>query len=110
MSIAVQLFSWLCLAVSLLSFGFFECKKFSSLSHFQFAITFLQSQEKQVLKQLAEKREREKEVLTKAQEVNNNYSKMTEEKLNHKLELIQENRMAHLNAVKQRLGRKSECI
>ncbi len=62
-----------------------------------------------MLKQLAEKRERE-EVLTKAQEVNNNYSKMTEEKLHHKMELIQENRMAHLNAVKQRLGRKSECI
>uniref|UniRef100_A0A9J7YJL6 ADP-ribosylation factor-related protein 1 n=4 Tax=Cyprinus carpio TaxID=7962 RepID=A0A9J7YJL6_CYPCA len=64
------------------------------------------SQEKQVLKQLAEKREREKEVLTKAQEVNNNYSKMTEEKLHHKMELIQENRMARLNALKQRLREK----
>ncbi|ROK31089.1 Stathmin-3 [Anabarilius grahami] len=64
------------------------------------------SQEKQVLKQLAEKREREKEVLNKAQEVNNNYSKMTEEKLNHKMELITENRMARLNALKQRLREK----
>ncbi|XP_058634186.1 stathmin-3 [Onychostoma macrolepis] len=64
------------------------------------------SQEKQVLKQLAEKREREKEVLTKAQEVNNNYSKMAEEKLHHKMELIQENRMARLNALKQRLREK----
>uniref|UniRef100_A0A8C1KLX5 Stathmin n=1 Tax=Cyprinus carpio TaxID=7962 RepID=A0A8C1KLX5_CYPCA len=64
------------------------------------------SQEKQVLKQLAEKREREKEVLTKAQEVNNNYSKMTEEKLHQKMELIQENRMARLNALKQRLREK----
>lgn len=59
-----------------------------------------------MLKQLAEKREREKEVLTKAQEVNNNYSKMAEEKLHHKMELIQENRMAHLNALKQRLREK----
>ncbi|XP_067314833.1 stathmin-3 isoform X1 [Pseudorasbora parva] len=64
------------------------------------------SQEKQVLKQLAEKREREKEVLNKAQEVNNNYSKMTEEKLNHKMELNKENRMARLNALKQRLREK----
>ncbi|KAK2889662.1 hypothetical protein Q8A67_015037 [Cirrhinus molitorella] len=64
------------------------------------------SQEKQVLKQLAEKREREKVVLNKAQEVNNNYSKVTEEKLNHKMELIQENRMARLNALKQRLREK----
>uniref|UniRef100_A0A8C1MA32 Stathmin n=1 Tax=Cyprinus carpio TaxID=7962 RepID=A0A8C1MA32_CYPCA len=64
------------------------------------------SQEKQVLKQLAEKREREKEVLNKAQEVNNNYSKMTEEKLHHKMELNQENRMARLSALKQRLREK----
>ncbi|KAG1930153.1 stathmin-3 [Pimephales promelas] len=64
------------------------------------------SQEKQVLKQLAEKREREKEVLNKAQEVNNNYSKITEEKLQHKMELIKENRMARLNALKQRLREK----
>ncbi len=54
---------------------------------------------------MAEKREREKEVLTKAQEVNNNYSKMSEEKLHHKMELIQENRMA-LNALKQHLREK----
>ncbi|XP_051986133.1 stathmin-3 [Xyrauchen texanus] len=64
------------------------------------------SQEKQVLQQLAEKREREREVLNKAQEVNNNFSKMAEEKLNQKMELITENRMAHLNALKQRLREK----
>ncbi len=48
------------------------------------------------------------EVLTKAQEVNNNYSKMAEEKLHHKTELIQENRTAHLNALKQRLREKGQ--
>ncbi|KAF6101280.1 stathmin 2 [Phyllostomus discolor] len=39
------------------------------------------SQEAQVLKQLAEKREHEREVLQKALEENNNFSKMAEEKL-----------------------------
>ncbi|XP_055070044.2 stathmin-3 isoform X2 [Misgurnus anguillicaudatus] len=63
-------------------------------------------QEMKVLRHLAEKREREKEVLHKAQELNNNYSKMTEEKLNHKMEQIQENRTARLNALKQRLREK----
>ncbi|XP_056607185.1 stathmin-3 [Triplophysa dalaica] len=63
-------------------------------------------QEKQILLQLAEKREREKDVLHKAQEVNNNYSKTTEEKLNHKMEQTEENRTARLNALKQRLRQK----
>ncbi|XP_036427089.1 stathmin-3 [Colossoma macropomum] len=64
------------------------------------------SQEMQILKQLAEKREHEKEVLNKAQEVNNNYSKMAEEKLNHKMEVSSENRTARLSALKQRLREK----
>ncbi|XP_071386285.1 stathmin-3 [Centroberyx affinis] len=64
------------------------------------------SQEALVLKQLAEKREHEQEVLCKAREENNNFSKQTEEKLNHKMELNQENREAHLNALKQRLREK----
>ncbi|CAB1315510.1 unnamed protein product, partial [Coregonus sp. 'balchen'] len=53
--------------------------------------------------ELAEKREHEREVLHKALEENNNFSKMAEEKLNHKMEVNKENREAHLNALKQRL-------
>ncbi|XP_060774242.1 stathmin-3 [Neoarius graeffei] len=64
------------------------------------------SLEKQILKQLSEKREHEREVLNKAHEVNNNYSRLAEEKLNHKMELRSENRMAHLSALKQRLREK----
>ncbi|MDG2614594.1 hypothetical protein P7M57_23890, partial [Vibrio parahaemolyticus] len=41
------------------------------------------SHEAEVLKQLAVKREHEKEVLQKASEENNNFSKMAEEKLTH---------------------------
>ncbi|XP_033907597.1 stathmin-3 isoform X1 [Acipenser ruthenus] len=64
------------------------------------------SQEAQVLKQLAEKREHEREVLHKALEENNNFSRMAEEKLNYKMEVNKENREAHLNALKQRLREK----
>ncbi|XP_036389993.1 stathmin-3-like isoform X2 [Megalops cyprinoides] len=64
------------------------------------------SQEAQVLRQLAEKREHEREVLHKALEENNNFSKMAEEKLNHKMEVNKENREAHLNALKLRLREK----
>lgn len=66
----------------------------------------LQSQEALVLKQLAEKREHERQVLHKALEKNNNFSKMAEEKLNYKMEVNKENREAHLNALKQRLREK----
>lgn len=45
-----------------------------------------------MLKQLAEKREHEREVLQKALEENNNFSKMAEEKLILKMEQIKENR------------------
>ncbi|XP_028854150.1 stathmin-3 [Denticeps clupeoides] len=64
------------------------------------------TQEAQILKNLSEKREHEKEVLSKAHKGNNNFSKMAEEKLNHKMEVTKENRTAHLNALKQRLRQK----
>ena len=55
-----------------------------------------QTQEAQVLKQLAERREHEREVLHKALEENNNFSRLAEEKLNYKMELSKEIREAHL--------------
>ncbi|KAL8181988.1 UNVERIFIED_CONTAM: hypothetical protein K2H54_038013 [Gekko kuhli] len=64
------------------------------------------SQEAQVLKQLAEKREHEREVLQKALEENNNFSKMAEEKLIQKMEQIKENREANLAALIERLQEK----
>lgn len=65
-----------------------------------------QSQEAQVLKHLAEKREHEREVLQKALEENNNFSKMAEEKLILKMEQIKENREANLAALIERLQEK----
>ncbi|XP_029357353.1 stathmin-3 isoform X2 [Echeneis naucrates] len=64
------------------------------------------SQEAQVLKHLAEKREHEQEVLHKVHEENNNFSKKTEEKLIQKMEVIKEKREAYLSALKQRLREK----
>ncbi|XP_059810847.1 stathmin-2b isoform X4 [Hypanus sabinus] len=61
------------------------------------------SQEAQILKQLAEKREHEREVLQKAMEENNNFSRTAEEKLIIKMELNKENREAHLAALMERL-------
>lgn len=66
----------------------------------------LQSHEAEVLKQLAEKREHEKEVLQKAIEENNNFSKMAEEKLTHKMEANKENREAQMAAKLERLREK----
>lgn len=60
-----------------------------------------------MLKQLAEKREYVQEVLHKAREENNVFSKRTEEKLIQKMEVNKENREAHLNALKQRLREKA---
>ncbi|XP_077453829.1 stathmin-2a isoform X1 [Stigmatopora argus] len=60
-------------------------------------------QEIQVLRTLAEKREHERDVLFKALEENNNFSKMAEEKLQMKMEQIKENREAHLAAMMERL-------
>lgn len=65
-----------------------------------------QSHEAEVLKQLAEKREHEKEVLQKAIEENNNFSKMAEEKLTHKMEANKENREAQMAAKLERLREK----
>ena len=59
-----------------------------------------------MLKQLAEKREHEREVLQKALEENNNFSKMAEEKLILKMEQIKENREANLAAMIERLQEK----
>ena len=69
-------------------------------------VSLPQSQEAQVLKQLAEKREHEREVLQKALEENNNFSKMAEEKLILKMEQIKENREANLAAIIERLHEK----
>lgn len=66
-----------------------------------------QTQEAQVLKQLAEKREHEREVLHKALEENNNFSRLAEEKLNYKMELSREIREAHLAALRERLREKA---
>lgn len=65
-----------------------------------------QTQEAQVLKQLAERREHEREVLHKALEDNNNFSRLAEEKLNYKMELSKEIREAHLAALRERLREK----
>ncbi|XP_046899910.1 stathmin-2a [Hypomesus transpacificus] len=64
------------------------------------------SQEAQVLKALAEKREHEREVLLKAMEENSNFSKMAEEKLTQKMLQIKENRKAQLAAMLERLQEK----
>lgn len=64
-----------------------------------------------MLKQLAEKREYVQEVLHKAREENNFFSKKTEKKLIQKMDVNKENREAHLNALKQRLREKaSGCL
>ncbi|XP_031709679.1 stathmin-2b isoform X1 [Anarrhichthys ocellatus] len=61
------------------------------------------SQEAQVLRALAEKRDHEREVLLKAMEENSNFSRMAEEKLQVKMEHIEENRQAYLAAIMERL-------
>ncbi|XP_053551822.1 stathmin-2 [Bombina bombina] len=63
-------------------------------------------QEAQILKQLAEKREHEREVLQKALEENNNFSKMAKERLILKMEQIKENREAYLASLLERLQEK----
>lgn len=70
------------------------------------SLFLLQSQEAQVLRALAEKREHEREVLLKAMEENSNFSRMAEEKLQMKMEQIEENRMAYLAAMMERLQEK----
>uniref|UniRef100_A0A672I4G8 Stathmin n=1 Tax=Salarias fasciatus TaxID=181472 RepID=A0A672I4G8_SALFA len=64
------------------------------------------SQEEKVLRFLAEKREHERDVLLKAMEENSNFSRMAEEKLQMKMEQNEENRMAYLSAIMERLQEK----
>ncbi|XP_050993489.1 stathmin-2b isoform X2 [Labeo rohita] len=66
------------------------------------------SQEAQVLRALAEKREHERDVLLKAMEENSNFSRMAEEKLIMKMEQIKENREAYLAAMLERLHEKEK--
>ncbi|CAM9639482.1 unnamed protein product [Rangifer tarandus platyrhynchus] len=68
------------------------------------------SHEAEVLKQLAEKWDHEKEVLQKAIEENNSFSKMAEEKLTHKMEANKENREAQMAAKLERLREKDKHI
>lgn len=65
-----------------------------------------QNHEAEVLKHLAEKREHEKEVMQKAMEENNNFSKMAEEKLNQKMEANKENRTALMAAMNEKFKEK----
>lgn len=65
-----------------------------------------QNHEAEVLKHLAEKREHEKEVLQKAMEENNNFSKMAEEKLNQKMEANKGNRTALKAAMNEKFKEK----
>uniref|UniRef100_A0A1A8H0K0 Stathmin n=1 Tax=Nothobranchius korthausae TaxID=1143690 RepID=A0A1A8H0K0_9TELE len=65
-------------------------------------------QEAQILRILAEKREHEREVLLKAMEENSNFSRMAEEKLQLKMEQIEENRQAFLAAMMERLQEKEK--
>ncbi|XP_032808904.1 stathmin-2-like [Petromyzon marinus] len=64
------------------------------------------SQEALVLRQLAEKREHEREVMQKVLEENNNFSRLAEEKLLQKMEMNKENREALLAALMERLREK----
>jgi len=66
--------------------------------------------EAEVLKQLAAKREHEKEVLQKAMEENNNFSKIAEEKLNQKMEANKENRTAIMAAMKEKFNEKDKKL
>ncbi|XP_030267372.1 stathmin-2b [Sparus aurata] len=61
------------------------------------------SHEAQVLRALAEKRDHERDVLMKAMEENSNFSRMAEEKLQMKMEQNEENRMAYLASMMERL-------
>ncbi|XP_034537727.1 stathmin-1-B-like [Notolabrus celidotus] len=64
----------------------------------------------EVLKNLAEKREHEREVLQKAMEENNNFSKMAEEKLNQKMEANKENRTALMAAMNEKFKEKDKKL
>uniref|UniRef100_A0AAY4AA66 Stathmin n=1 Tax=Denticeps clupeoides TaxID=299321 RepID=A0AAY4AA66_9TELE len=63
-------------------------------------------QEAERLKQLAEKREHEREVAQKAIEEHNNFIKMAKEKLEQRMEANKGNREAHIAAMLERLQEK----
>lgn len=69
-------------------------------------VILYQNHEAEVLKHLAEKREHEKEVLQKAMEENNNFSKMAEEKLTQKMEANKENRTKQMAAMNEKFKEK----
>ncbi|XP_041419845.1 stathmin-4 isoform X1 [Xenopus laevis] len=64
--------------------------------------------EAELRKHQAEKREHEREVILKAIEENNNFSKMAKEKLAQRMEVNKENREAHLAAMLERLQEKDK--
>ncbi|XP_030743177.1 stathmin-like [Echinops telfairi] len=68
------------------------------------------SHEAEVLQRLTEKWQHEKEALQKAIEENNNFYKMAEEKLTHKIEASKENREAQMAAKLERLREKDKHV
>ncbi|XP_049903702.1 stathmin-like [Epinephelus moara] len=68
------------------------------------------SQQAEVLKHLAEKREHEKEVIQKAIEEDSNFSKMSQEKLNQKMEANKENRNARMAALEEKFKEKDKKL
>ncbi|XP_012694174.1 stathmin 1b [Clupea harengus] len=68
------------------------------------------TQEADMLKHLAEKREHEKEVLQKAMEENDNFSKMAEEKLNQKMEANKEKREARMAELNEKFKEKDKKL
>lgn len=77
--------------------------KRSESRHKVVSVSCSQSQEAGILRILAEKREHERDVLLKAMENHSNYSRLAEEKLQMKMEQNEENRMAYLAALMERL-------
>ncbi|KAJ0047428.1 hypothetical protein NL108_001282 [Boleophthalmus pectinirostris] len=68
------------------------------------------SQQAEVLKHLAEKREHEKEVIQKAIEESCNFSKMAQEKLVQKMEANKENRNAQMAALNEKFKEKDKKL
>ncbi|XP_057691075.1 stathmin 1b [Corythoichthys intestinalis] len=66
--------------------------------------------EAEVLKQLAEKREHEREVLQRALDDCSNLSKTTQEKINQKMEAYKDNREARLAALDKKFKDKDKKI
>lgn len=61
------------------------------------------------MKQFAEKREREKEVLQKAIEESCNFSKVTQEKINQRMEANKESRNAQMAALTEKFKARVSC-